>query len=335
MTVLIVTHGKDNHSVEMVSQAIEARGGRAFRFNTEQFPTSAQLVLGYGHGLGQQSVRTEAGEVALADIEAVWYRRVRLGAAIPGDMDPQLRAPSIEETSRTFYGMLASLDCFVLDPLHLIRRAERKQLQLKLAREVGLEVPDTLITNDPDAVRAFARAHSDGIITKMQASFAVYRGDEEQVVFTNPVDEAALSDLDGLSFCPMTFQENIPKQLEFRVTVVGRSIFCAAIDSNRTTGAEHDWRRHGAELATAWTAHELPGEVRNRILDLMDALLLNYGAMDIILTPDGRYVFLEVNPCGEFFWLDSYAGLPIAEEIAAVLTGQARRRENSLLAGFC
>jgi glutathione synthase/RimK-type ligase-like ATP-grasp enzyme len=58
----------------------------------------------------------------------------------------------------------------------------------------------------------------------------------------------------------------------------------------------------------------------------MDYFVLNYGAIDIIVTPDGRHVFLEINPVGEFFWLERRPGLPVSDAIADVLLGLARRR---------
>ncbi|UBF25844.1 hypothetical protein K9N68_30590 [Kovacikia minuta CCNUW1] len=158
-----------------------------------------------------------------------------------------------------------------------------------------------------------------GLVTKMLSSFAVYEDGNEKVVFTNPVSSKDLEDLDGLRFCPMTFQEKVPKLLELRATVVGRKVFTAAVDSQRLEQSQHDWRRQGVALLRHWQPHELPQEVQEKLLNVMDYFGLNYGAIDLILTPDQRYVFLEVNPCGEFFWLDLYANLPISDAIANLL----------------
>jgi glutathione synthase/RimK-type ligase-like ATP-grasp enzyme len=75
-----------------------------------------------------------------------------------------------------------------------------------------------------------------------------------------------------------------------------------------------------------WQPYELPREVEEKILRLMDYFVLNYGAIDIIVTPDGRHVFLEINPVGKFFWLERCPGLPISDAIADVLLGLAQRR---------
>jgi glutathione synthase/RimK-type ligase-like ATP-grasp enzyme len=238
-----------------------------------------------------------------------------------------LRSASVGESIATVKGMLASLKAFRMDPELVIRRADNKQLQLQVASEIGLETPRTLITNDADAVRSFARSCEAGIVTKMLSSFAVYEDGKERVVFTNPVTVEDLDDLSGLKLCPMTFQERIPKALELRVTVVGNRVFAAAIDSQTSSAAQHDWRKDGVALMEEWKRYELPAEVEARLLRLMDHFRLNYGAVDFILTPDGRYVFLEVNPVGEFFWLESCPGLPISAAIADVLLGKVFRRE--------
>ncbi|MCG8420777.1 MAG: MvdD family ATP-grasp ribosomal peptide maturase [Proteobacteria bacterium] len=329
MTVLIITHSNDNESITMVSQAIEKQGGKAVRFNTDRFPGEDRLVLGLGSGV-EQCLITDNGTLALDEVTAIWYRRVRIGQSLPQDLDPQLLRPAIEEARRTFMGMMSTLDVFVMDPIPNIRYAENKQLQLQVAKQVGLEIPDTLLTNHSEAVRRFAEANDGKIITKMQTSFAVYQGKSEYVVFTNKMDEDALNDMEGLDLCPMIFQANIEKALELRATIVGDQIFCASIDSSVSEQAEHDWRRDGMGFIKDWQPYELAKDLKTKLLQLMDRLHLNYGAADIILTPDGRYVFLEVNPVGEFYWLDLYTKLPISEGIAQVLMGQAYRRPNNI-----
>jgi glutathione synthase/RimK-type ligase-like ATP-grasp enzyme len=323
MTILIVTHSKDNEAPLAVARALESRGERVYRFDTDLFPTDLQLSLDEAGG-GRLS--GPAGVLALSDVTAVWYRRNATGSRIPEDMDPQLRTPSVEESRRVVFGMMAALGVFQLDAIEVVRRSEHKPLQLKLARALGLEVPRTLMTNDPEAVRAFAASCPGGVVTKMMASFAVYEKGQEQVVFTTPLDAKQLEDLEGLELCPMTFQERVVKAMELRVTVVGDRVMAASIDSQALPKAREDWRREGVALISAWKPYTLPESIQARMLKLMDALGLNYGAFDFIVTPEGRHVFLEVNPSGEFMWLMKHPGLPIDEALADVLSGRAARR---------
>lgn len=254
--------------------------------------------------------------------------------------------------------MLASLKAFRMDHVQHIRHAENKQLQLQVARELGLDTPRTLTTNDPDAARRFARSCEDAMIsscesgksrscesgksrssenrmiTKMLSSFAIHENGKELVVFTNPVKPEDLADLSGLSLCPATFQEVVPKSLEIRATVVGERVMSAALDSQVSARATHDWRRDGLRMIADWQPYHLPLEVEEKLLRLMDHFSLNYGAIDIILTPDGRHVFIELNPSDEFFWLEESPGLPISEAIADLLLGHTRRRRQSAAAAL-
>jgi glutathione synthase/RimK-type ligase-like ATP-grasp enzyme len=324
MTVLIVTHSSDNEAPIAVARAVEALGERVYRFDTDLFPTHVRLALDE-RGTGRLS--GEAGVLELEEVTSVWYRRSATGARIPQELDPRLRHPSVEESRRVVSGMLAALGVFQLDSIDRIRRAEHKPLQLELARALGLDVPRTLMTNDAEAVRAFAGQSPGGVVTKMMSSFAVHdEQGQEQVVFTTPLGPEDLENLDGLELCPMTFQERVAKALELRVTVVGDRVMAAAIDSQALPGARNDWRREGVALIDSWQPYTLPEPVSTRVLRLMDALRLNYGALDFIVTPEGRHVFLEVNPAGEFMWLMQHPGLPIAEALADVLAGRAARR---------
>ena len=214
----------------------------------------------------------------------------------------------------------------MLDPYFHVRKASVKQWQLKEAAQIGLRIPKTCITNNAEDVRRFYVTCPEGIITKMQSSFAVYREGIENVVFTNVIEEAMLEELDGLELCPMTFQEAIPKQLELRVTIVGKKIFTAAIDSQASERAKNDWRKDGQALLDHWFAYNLPEEIEEMLLQLMDKMQLNYGAIDLILHPNGTFYFLEINPVGEFMWLERIPGFEIGEELAKVLLGEVWRR---------
>ncbi len=327
MTVLIITRSDDNECINLVTRAIEQRGGRAFRFNTDLFPTDVLLAAEYDGGGNRVALRTAGDALDLRDVSAVWYRRTRVGGSLPRDMDKQFFEASVKESKAVALGMIAGLDVFHMDRAVRIRHAANKQLQLQLAARLGLDVPKTLISNDPEAVRRFAASCASGMVTKMLSSFAIFDEEgREQVVFTSPVAESDLDHLDTLKYCPMTFQEKVLKALELRVTIVGDSVFCASIDPHATARAGDDWRRDGVELVDQWQHHDLPTDVSTRLVKLVDQLQLNYSAIDVIVTPDGRHVFLELNPVGEYFWLEHWPGLPISAAIADTLLGRGLHR---------
>jgi MvdD family ATP-grasp ribosomal peptide maturase len=321
MAVLIVTFSEDNESIPLVMEAIEARGEKAFRFDTDRYPTEVKLDI-YS-GASERVIITDGEQkLDLSEVSSVWYRRMRYGQKIPDSMEKQYRDASIQETRRTVRGMIASLKGFHFDKMLNVDLTNNKQLQLQVAQEIGLLTPRTLTTNNPEAVKQFAQeCQEQGIVTKMLSSFAIYdEQGREHVVFTNPVTDDDLEHLEGLRFCPMTFQENIPKALELRTTIVGHRVFTAAVNSQKLEGSTFDWRKEGRALVKDWEAYNLPEDIEKKLLKLMAYFGLNYGAIDIIVTPDGRYVFLEVNPVGEFFWMEIFPPhFPISGAIAEIL----------------
>lgn len=324
MSILLVTRSDDNASVELVARALEVRGEVPVRFDTDRYPEHAGLSTSYFGGRWQRTLATPEGCIDLGEVTALWYRRFFAGGALPMSLG-ETRGACVEEARRTAYGTIAALGCFELDPLLAVRTADHKELQLSKAAALGLDVPATLFSNEPDAVRAFHDRVGGRMITKMQSSFAIHRGGVEHVVFTNRVTHEDLEDLGGLRYAPMTFQEHIDKELELRVTVVGRQVFAACIDSQRRAETALDWRRDGVGLLDDWKEYTLPEPVAAALLRLTAAFGLNYAAADFIVARDGRHVFLEVNAAGEWFWLARCPGLPIAEALADTLMGRVER----------
>lgn len=329
--VLIITKTDDNHCIENVSQAIIKKGGIPIRFNTDKYPLTSSLNIEYVNNRWKIELLADGECFDLTSLESVWYRRLALGSNLGTVLEDKFKVPSLEESRRTFFGMLSSLDAFQLDNYWDLKQAGCKQLQLKVAAALGLEIPETLITNSAESVPSFYHELKGEVITKMQASFAIYENGVENVVFTNPITADDLSDLEGLQYCPMTFQRNIAKKLELRITIVGDRVFAASINSADHDRAKNDWRKMGHTLIRDWKVFTLPADIEHKLLKLMDYFNLNYGAIDMIVTDDDRYIFLEVNPSGEFFWLEENPGLPISEAIAdSLLNSGIKRRKRSI-----
>lgn len=324
MSILVVTRADDNAGVAEVCRQIERRGGSAVRLNTDLYPQEVQISTQVGLQGCQRHMRANGRDHDLSHVTALWYRRFFAGGRLPMELG-DLRTPSVEEARRTLYGTLAALGCFQLDPLVCVRRADHKELQLRVAQQLGLTVPKTLFSNDAGHIRSFAEVCDGRIITKMQNSFAVWREGKELVVFTNPMSDQDLRDLKGLEYCPMTFQQWIPKRLELRATVVGRRVFTASVDSQKWQQTQVDWRRDGVGLMPYWDPYQLDPATEHALLRLVEAFGLNYAAADFVVTPEGQTYFLEINAGGEWYWLQQTPGLPIAEALAEVLLGMVER----------
>ncbi len=322
MSVLIITRSVDNDSVKLVSEHLFKMGKRVIRLDTDWYPTHIKIT-----GTTGGSTRITIGDesTTLDDLDSVWYRRFHAGGNLPHDLGQEYREVCVHESRRTLYGTIAALPCFQLDPLQCVRGTDHKELQLSRALHHGMDVPRTIFTNDADAVREFYHQEGGEIVTKMQSSFAVYPDGEEQVVFTSKVKAEQMEEIENIKYAPMIFQEFLPKKLDIRSTVVGNRVFSAAIDSQKSSLTEVDWRRDGANTLSNWFPYQLPEEIEKKLLAVVADFGLNYAAADFVLTRDDRMVFLEINAGGEWLWMSSHVGLPIDEALAEALTDPSVR----------
>ncbi len=321
MSVLIITRSDDNDCVKLVADHLVEMGEEVLRFDTDHYPTKIRVS---SDPLGETWFRTENEKYPLSQVSAIWYRRFFAGGQLPLDLG-DTREVCVHEARRTLYGTIAASPAFQLDPLICVRKADHKELQMKRAHHFGLELPRTLFSNDPEQVKEFFEAESGQLIAKMQSSFALYREGVELVVFTTKLDSSNLDELDRLCYCPMIFQEFLPKKLDIRSTVVGKQVFTAAIDSQKHQHTSVDWRRDGEGTLDDWFPFDLPPTVQSSLLALVEDFGLNYAAADFVLTTDDRLVFLEINAGGEWLWLRSHHHLPIDRALAEVLTGREER----------
>jgi glutathione synthase/RimK-type ligase-like ATP-grasp enzyme len=328
MTVLVCTANTVNDpGVDMVIRALGARGTNALRWETNLFPTDLRLTAGWDQR--ERLLLTSAGQdVDLNQVNSVWIRHMDTGGALPNSLHPDHREAARRESEAMIWGLLECLNVFQLDAPDSLRRAPHKPRQLQLARELGLEIPSTLITNSPQEARDFAQACRYGAIAKMVdgTSLVVETERGPSSVFTRRLTTEDLEDLDSLTLCPMIFQEVVPKALELRITVVGTRIFVAAVNSGASPIAADDWRKDEALGREFKPFKNCPQAVLDRIFVMLDRLNLNFATVDMILTPDGRYVFLELNTISYFDFVEKSTGLPISAAIADLLLGIAPSR---------
>jgi glutathione synthase/RimK-type ligase-like ATP-grasp enzyme len=218
------------------------------------------------------------------------------------------------------------VDCHWLSHPDAIDRARYKMEQLSRAARLGFTVPRTLVSNDPTRVREFLDECPDGAVYKVLTDPFLRLGpyldrvpDAEVTpvaVMTTRVDEGMRAALDSVRGVPCQFQEFVPKYSELRVTVIDGELFCAEV--RWPEAAPVDWRVGGPDVD--WRVAKLPEDVASRCLALVSSYGLAFGAIDLIRTPDGRYVFLEINPTGQFLFVqDKVPSLRMDEAVAASL----------------
>lgn len=316
MTVLLLTTSSEHFSPNRVAEALARRGVESVRIDLDCFP-SASLRIGIVDDGDRAELHVNDRRVTPA---SVWVHR--RGALRAADVAAEHRAAIAMERELAILDALGVARCLVINPwLAHQRVATHKQFQMRVARAVGLSVVPTLMTTIADDVRAFAAQHGP-LIAKMLAPERVPTADGELGVFTNLVSASDLESLEGLELCPMLFQPLIPKAYEVRATVVGSRVLPAALWVNEDEATRVDARRTTTSGGLApVSATRLPDELTDALVRLTRGLGLVYAAIDLICSPDGSYHFLEVNPGGQFGWLDDT--VPIADAIAAALVGEA------------
>ena len=310
--VLVISTAVDA-STDEVATRLARRGVRYTRIDTESYPYGATLTASVG-GPSCAGLNVSWDSDALRDVTSVWYRRVR-APAIPLDMNAGVHDFCGRESRAALLGAILSLPQRVMSPPQNVWVAEHKLRQLSLAQSVGLRVPPTVVTNDASAIRAAFQEFGGQMIAKPVRSGYVDTGDEQFAVYTSQVLESHLDDLSGAQLSPTIFQPLIPKLVDVRATFVGEELFVAEIESQTDAAAMVDWRRTTNPLLPHRRA-SLPRAVEQASRRLMKRLGLVFGALDFVRTPDNEWIFLEVNPNGQWLWLDDMLELGITDAVA-------------------
>jgi glutathione synthase/RimK-type ligase-like ATP-grasp enzyme len=327
--IVIVTNINDPHADDVIL-LLQEMGHEPVRLNTDDIPPHTTMSLAYQHSGWQGSITIHTnGRVVDTDvIQSIWWRRPG-DFTLPIDLSEQELEFAKDEMDHALRSLWASLDCYWISYPEYIRQASWKGSQLKRATELGFDVPRTLITTDPDEARSFFDACDGKLVFKVMtdpflAASKVARRHPDQPLSdlyqtkTTLVTEAEVALFDSIRLVPCQFQEYVPKQVELRITVIGDDIFAAEIHSQAHEKTQLDWRNYDVDVP--YRKANLPLEVAERCFALVKNYQLNFSAIDLILTPDGRYVFLENNPNGQFIFVEKLVPeLRMTEALAACL----------------
>ena len=193
--------------------------------------------------------------------------------------------------------------------------AENKMVQLNIAAAVGFRIPNTMVTNSAGiALRQLS--HTTDLAIKGLDTVLWREGENQYFCYTEMLDRRELqeSDLSGL---PTIVQERLQPKTDVRVTVVGGRLWAATI-TDRQAPIDGDWRT--LKQSATYSEHELPNPVRSQCFEMMRRLGLSFAAIDLVQCGD-EYVFLELNPVGEWGWLAESLGWDVAVHLAKWLGG--------------
>jgi glutathione synthase/RimK-type ligase-like ATP-grasp enzyme len=313
--ILLVSHDRDDHLAPVVAE-LDRIGSGWVVVDTSRIPATMAMSAAHSSEGDRWRLRLDDGAwLDLADCRSGWWRR----ALPPGHdariSDPAQAAWAANEAFEAMSGFWDALPITWVSPPRAIETSMMKTWQLPAARSAGLEVPETLVTSDPDEARAFIDRVGLGHVICKAFSATIENWRE-----TRLVGEAEYALLDQVSVAPVIFQQFVPAEVDLRITVVGEELFAAEVHSQELD-YPLDFRlflETGPGVRMSPTV--VPNEVEEGLLRLLKSVGLRYGAIDMRRTPDGRHVFLEVNPAGQWRFVEEVTGQPITEAMARLLT---------------
>ena len=318
-TVLVLTEPGDT-TADLVVTELAGRGARVFRMDTGDFPLTVG-VSAWFDGTWHGEIHSPDGTLDLRDVRGVYCRRPT-AFTFPSSMTDAERRFAAREARRGIGGLLMSLPCGWVNHPSRVADAEYKPYQYTVAAACGLEVPRTVITNIPDDADQHA-AHLGGeVVYKTLASATIPDGDRVKLIYTTAVTAADMAD-SRVALTAHQFQQRVPKQRDVRAIVVGDRVYAVNIlvdDTTQAAGGLLDWRADYDALLYEPTT--LPRQVEAGLLRMTDRLGLSFAASDFLVGPDGRHVFVDLNPNGQWGWIQDATGLPIAAALATELLGE-------------
>lgn len=302
--ILIITH-KEDYTADFVIAKLNERSIPYFRFNCEDY-LDYDILVGYGKSSGI-SIN------GFTQFSSVWYRRTKL---------PDIMAPN--ESERLY--ILGEIDTFMNNLFAMIESkwlshpffleiAENKLFQLKLAKKIGFLIPETIVTTSADTLRKFLQQQNKNIIKPLGSGKVEYLDNNAKLIFTNELPKNLSQEIETYVLTPAIYQGQIEKDYEIRVTVIGHDVFAAKIDSQKDEATRIDWRRSPKQFE----AYTLPDDIKDKCVTMLKELNISFGAFDLIKGVDGEYYFLEINPNGQWVWIEKETGQQISDSLIRFL----------------
>jgi glutathione synthase/RimK-type ligase-like ATP-grasp enzyme len=314
--VLLLARSREPHAAAL-EREFARRRRPVLRLNPATYPSRRRLTLAIGP---DAPVTLSVDDDTIMSPGVGWMGTQRV-VRISGDV-----APGAHRFAKS--AALQGLDSFLratavpwINDYRAALRADDKFHQLQIAKELGFIIPDTVFTNDPGAFRAFLGTHRD-IIAKSASGSAGLR--EDKRILTQRLRPRDARDAASVRWAPVLFQEYVPKASELRVTVVGNEVFPVRIHSQTSRRTRVDWRRYAPTMT--YEVARLPRRVKDGCIAIARSLGLAYGGIDLVETPDGEHVFLEINSLPAWLWLEDATKLAITKAVADELERHIGRR---------
>jgi len=272
-------------------------------------PRETARLVSYGLDTGQELSTPDAGPMA-DTATSVWWRRPYRAVAAEHIRNREFRRFIGAEWDATFYGYLRSVALQIVNDPAAEDRAGLKVVQLATARRAGLTIPRTLVTNDPARATEFIKANTRA---GRRTIFKPLTPPAHQLGETRVIDGVD-GQQDALRQAPVILQECVERGKDLRIAVVDGEMFAATVESDEDCLV--DWR---ADRNVSYARTDVDPRLRERLGALITGLGLRTGSIDLRVAADGTPYFFEVNPSGQFLFLELELDYPIAGSLARAL----------------
>ncbi|WP_263063509.1 MvdC/MvdD family ATP grasp protein [Dickeya dadantii] len=255
---------------------------------------------------GFEIISYNYGTLLEKDCFSIYYRKPT-PENLTKNIDKKYHNHCYREVFSLVEGITEAFDGKCLSRPSILRKADNKILQSKIAHHIGFSIPDYCLTNSSRLLMSHLNSN---IIVKPLSNGVVEDEVSKEIVQTNLFD--GNKDVSTLKFCPAYFQQYSNKQYEVRVTVINKIFFPVMIESKDKI----DWRRKDNKII--YSEIEIPQEIKEKCLLYMLFFDIDFGCFDFIVFND-KWFFLEMNANGQWVWLEHETGLEISKEIVRYL----------------
>ena len=317
--MLLIVSNKTDLATDYLILRLHERSVPFLRINTEDYLSSWDVCFSIEKNGTHVVIRKEGQEsLSVESFTGAYIRQPKMPNLDIVDEDKEFAKREVGETLKSLWRAID--ESVWLNAPHRLLRASNKPEQLTIANSIGFNIPDTYVGANYESIKKFYGDHSGEIIAKAVKHGFNFDRDKARVAATQKIDEAALDSLKDYVAIPMIFQNHIAKKYDIRVIVVGSEVFVTAIESQNHEETKIDWRLSDC-YKIPLTQYEitLPQKIKNLCLDITKSFNLRYSAIDLVLGKDGVYYFLELNPNGQWAWVEQLGIHKIRDTIIDIL----------------
>ena len=316
--VLILTRYLDVEA-SIVGIELLKKGIPYIRMNIEDFPLNIKVTYRIDeHNIKRIKISIKDKELDPSIVKVVWLRHFYLNLASFG-IDRLSYQFSLEQWDSAFKIFLSEINGKWINEINNTNNAYDRLNHSHIARNLGFNIPNTLFTNDSqDAIKFYHDNDKDIIIKALHNHFVEFPNGDIYSMFSHTVREEDLKRINQLEYAPCIFQRRIKKKHEIRTTVVGEEIFVTKLESQITKNAEDDIHRCVLKNLPKISI-EMDKIFTERCKELVKSMGLSYAALDFIVDYNGDLIFLEVNPIGDWYWIERQSKQPISKSMGNLI----------------